>query len=173
MTCIRNWMTPATQNNEGMMTTELIWGERIARDVPIRLTVTAAMIDDRGRLLLVRRADNGQWVLPGGGVDPGERVVEAVVREMEEETGVHVRPINLIGIYSNPDVVISYDNGARKYQVVSIMFLCESMYGELRTTEETLEWGWFDPKHLPENVAGTHLERIRDVAAFSGSVFVR
>ncbi|MDP9382309.1 MAG: NUDIX domain-containing protein [Chloroflexota bacterium] len=155
------------------MATELIFGERIGRTVPIRLTVTCALPDAQGRLLLVRRADNGQWVLPGGGVDSGERVVEAVVRETEEETGIHVKPVNLIGIYSNPDVIISYENGTRKYQVISIMFLCEPMYGEPRVTEETTEWGYFAHDSLPEPVAPTHLERIRDAVSFAGSVFVR
>ncbi len=155
------------------MTTELIFGERIARTAPIRLTVTAVLPDAEGRFLLVRRADNAHWVLPGGGVESGERVVEAVVREMEEETGVHVRPTNLLGIYSNPDVIISYGGGERQYQVVSIMFLCEAMYGEPCITEETLEWGYFAPNALPEPLAETHQERIRDAAAFAGSVFVR
>ena len=155
------------------MTTELIWGERIGRTAPIRLTVTAVLPDDEGRLLLVRRADNGHWVLPGGGMDPGERVAEAVVREMEEETGVHVRPVNLVGIYSNPDVVISYGGGERTFQVVSIVFLCEAMHGEPRATPETLEWGYFSPEALPEPFAESHRERVRDVAAFAGSVFVR
>ncbi len=155
------------------MTTELIFGDHITRGLPIRLTVTGVLPDERGRLLLVRRADNGQWVLPGGGMDSGERVVEAVVREVEEETGIHVKPVNLLGIYSNPDVAISYENGARKYHVVSIMFLCEPMYGEPRLTDETVEWGYYWPHDLPEPLAETHRERIRDAVAFAGSVFVR
>lgn len=155
------------------MYTELLFGERIGRNAPIRLTVTAVLPDEQGRFLLVRRADNGQWVLPGGGVDSGERVVEAVVREAEEETGIHVMPVNLIGIYSDPNVIISYEHGARKYQVVSIMFLCEPMHGEPHTTEETTAWGYFAPDSLPEPLAPTHVERIRDAAAFAGSVFVR
>ena len=155
------------------MSTELIFGEGIGRSAPIRLTVTGVLPDAQGRFLLVRRADNGQWVLPGGGVDSGERVVEAVVREVEEETGIHVKPVNLIGIYSNPDVIISYEGGARRYHVVSIAFLCEPMYGEPRVTEETLEWGYYYPDNLPEPLAETHRERIRDASAFAGSVFVR
>ncbi|MEJ7652301.1 MAG: hypothetical protein WKH64_02565 [Chloroflexia bacterium] len=92
---------------------------------------------------------------------------------MEEETGVHVLPVNLIGIYSNPDVVISYEHGARRYQVVSLMFLCEAMYGEPRTSEETTDFGYYATNDLPQPFAETHLERVRDAAAFAGSVFVR
>ena len=155
------------------MSTEVLHGERIGRTAPIRLTVTGVIPDREGRILLVRRADNGGWVLPGGGVEPGERVNEAVVREVEEETGIHVQPVNLIGIYSNPDVVVSYEGGARKYHVVSIMFLCEPMFGEPRLSEETTEWGYFYPDALPAPMVETHIERVRDAAAFAGSVFVR
>lgn len=155
------------------MTTELIFGDRIGRTAPIRLTVSAILPDKQGRILLIRRADNGQWALPGGGVESGERVVEAVVRETEEETCIHVKPVNLIGIYSNPDVIISYDGGKRQYQVVSLAFLCERMYGDPARTEETLEWGYFDAGSLPEPMAETHVERVRDAAAFAGSVFIR
>jgi len=155
------------------VTTELIFGERIGSTAPIRLTVTCAMPDGDDGFLLVRRADNQHWVLPGGGVEPGERVVEAVVRETEEETGLHVKPVNLIGIYSNPDVIISYDSGARRFQVVSIMFLCEPMHGILQRTDETTDFGYFPPNALPEPLAVTHLERIHDAAAFAGAVFIR
>jgi ADP-ribose pyrophosphatase YjhB (NUDIX family) len=155
------------------MSTEIIYGERIGRTAPIRLTVTGVLPDREGRLLLVRRADNGYWALPGGGVEPGERVVEAVVREVEEETGIHVKPVNLIGIYSNPDAIVSYDHGDRRYHVVSIAFLCEPMYGEPGPSEETTEWGYYAPDALPEPMVPTHVERVRDAAAFAGSVFVR
>lgn len=152
--------------------TELIFGERIGSTAPIRLTVTGVLPDAEGRFLMVRRADNGHWCLPGGGVEPGERVAEAVVREMEEETGVHVRPVNLLGVYSNPDVIIAYPDGSR-YQVVSVMFLVERMHGKLCTTEETVDFGYFPPDRLPEPFAETHRERVRDAAAFAGSIFVR
>lgn len=152
--------------------TELIFGERIGGTAPIRLTVTGVLRDSDGQFLLVRRADNGAWCLPGGGVEPGERVAEAVVREMEEETGVHVRPVNLLGVYSSPDVIISYPDGSR-YQVVSLMFLVERMHGKLRTTDETVDFGYFAADRLPEPFAETHVERVRDAAAFAGSIFVR
>jgi ADP-ribose pyrophosphatase YjhB (NUDIX family) len=55
------------------------------------------------RLLLTRRTDNGRWCLPGGRVDPGETIVETCVREMLEETGLHVQVQRLLGVYSNPN----------------------------------------------------------------------
>jgi 8-oxo-dGTP pyrophosphatase MutT (NUDIX family) len=59
----------------------------------------AAVIFDEGRVLLQRRDDTGRWGLPGGGVEPGESVRQALIREVREETGLEVEPLRLIGVY--------------------------------------------------------------------------
>jgi 8-oxo-dGTP diphosphatase len=69
------------------------------------LTVDAVWID-RGRVLLVRRARppfRGHWAFPGGFVELTETVEKAVVRELEEETGLRARPVAIVGVYSGPD----------------------------------------------------------------------
>ena len=52
--------------------TQVLYGERIGKQGKIRLGCSAAIFDERGRILLTRRADNNQWCLPGGGMEPGE-----------------------------------------------------------------------------------------------------
>ncbi len=74
-------------------------------------SVTAIVRNDAGDLLLVHKTDNGLWALPGGGVDPGESVSDAVVREVKEETGLDVDVVELSGVYTNPRHVIAYDDG--------------------------------------------------------------
>jgi 8-oxo-dGTP diphosphatase len=67
------------------------------------LPAAAAIIqDDEGRVLLIRRGDGRGWSLPGGMMEPGERIAEAVVREVWEETGLEVEPVRLVGVYSDP-----------------------------------------------------------------------
>ena len=68
--------------------TQILYGERIGKQGKIRLGCSAAIFDEHGRILLTRRADNGQWCLPGGGMESGESAAEACEREVLEETGL-------------------------------------------------------------------------------------
>ncbi len=64
---------------------KLIYGERIAKTTKLAPGATAVIFDEaREKVLLTRRADNGRWCLPGGGMDPGESAAETVVREALE-----------------------------------------------------------------------------------------
>ena len=69
----------------------------------LRRAVTCAVVfDDRGRVLLHRRTDNGRWALPGGAIEIDQSAEQTVVREVLEETGYIVEVVRLIGIYSDP-----------------------------------------------------------------------
>jgi 8-oxo-dGTP pyrophosphatase MutT (NUDIX family) len=116
-------------------------GPRRARTAKLRPGAAAAVIDG-DRVLLTRRSDNGQWCLPGGGMDPGERPSETAVREVYEETGLRIRVTGLLGIYSNPDIVVVYPDGNRA-QIVSSCFWAEPVGGEATTSDEVTEVGWF------------------------------
>jgi hypothetical protein len=67
--------------------------------------------DDRGRVLMQRRSDSGNWSLPGGVMDIGETLQQCVIREAKEETGLDVELIGLLGIYTDPGHVIAYGDG--------------------------------------------------------------
>ena len=64
----------------------------LSRVIGVRASVSAVIFDPRGRLLLQQRSDGGQWGLPGGSVEIGESLREAVIREVGEETGLRVIP---------------------------------------------------------------------------------
>src|SRR4051794_17285027 len=99
-------------------------------------SVTAIVRNDAGDLLLVHKTDNDLWALPGGGVDPGESVSEAVVREVKEETGLDVEVAELSGVYTNPRHVIAYDDGEVRQQF-SLCFRTKLIGGLLTTSDET------------------------------------
>ncbi|MGW0518238.1 NUDIX hydrolase [Crossiella sp. NPDC003009] len=115
----------------------------------IALAVSAFVQDEAGRVLMIRRTDNDLFAIPGGQLELGETLTEAVVRELDEETGIVVEVTGLIGIYSNPDHVIAYDDGEVR-QEFSICFRARPVGGELRTSSESKEVHWVNQGSLGE-----------------------
>jgi len=105
-----------------------------------KLSVIAVIPMGKG-VVMVRRAINpgyGLWVVPGGFVDMGEVVEDAVVRETQEETFLTVRPIRLLNIYSYPD-----------HRTIIAAYVTEYVSGELGAGDETLEARVFGLKEIP------------------------
>jgi 8-oxo-dGTP pyrophosphatase MutT (NUDIX family) len=144
-----------------------------ARALGVRASVSAVISDRRGRLLLQQRSDGGQWGLPGGSIEIGESVVEAVVREVLEETGLTVTPRRVVGIYSDPSLqIVRYPNGM-VWHYVNVCFECAVRGGELTTCDETLALEWFVPGRLPTPMLENHVIRIRDARRRRPAAFVR
>ena len=78
--------------------------ERVGHVTLLTPAAVAIIRDDVGQVLLIRRGDGGGWSLPGGVMEPGERLDQCLVREVQEETGLDVEPARLIGVYSDPGV---------------------------------------------------------------------
>ncbi|MGX9349565.1 NUDIX domain-containing protein, partial [Microbacterium sp. KNMS] len=76
------------------------------------------------------------WCLPGGRLDPGESAAETCVREVLEETGLRVEVVRLVGLYSNPHLIIEYADGNRR-QIVAAHFLVRVVGGALQLSDET------------------------------------
>ena len=74
-------------------------------------SVSVVVRDEEGRVLLVRHAETGDWVTPGGALEPSEPPADAAVRETWEETGLHVRLVRLAGVYGGSEYVVRYRNG--------------------------------------------------------------
>ncbi|MFJ8092501.1 NUDIX hydrolase [Streptomyces griseofuscus] len=110
-------------------------------------SVTAFVCDDAGRLLVIHKTDNNLWALPGGGHDIGERIGDTVVREVEEETGIKVEVDGIIGLYTDPEHVLAYDDGEVRQQF-SICFRAHPVGGSLRMSSESKEVRWIDPTNL-------------------------
>lgn len=143
--------------------THLHYGERIGKLGVLRVGCSGILFDEsRQRLLLTRRADNGEWCLPGGAMEPGESVEEACTREFYEETGLHVRPKRLVGVYSNRDLLIEYPDGNR-VQMVVLHFEVELYGGEMRLSPETTAIGFFTLEEIATlTLLGHHRQRIYD-----------
>lgn len=82
----------------------------------IVVAVTVFVLNDQEQALLIERSDNGLWSLPGGGQEVGENIERTAVRETLEETGIQVQVTGLVGIYSDPNHVVAYDDGEVRQQ---------------------------------------------------------
>ncbi|WP_067504530.1 NUDIX domain-containing protein [Actinoplanes sp. TFC3] len=99
-------------------------------------------VDHLGRLLMQRRRDTGQWALPMGKMEFGETPSQCAIRETLEETGISVRIIGLVGIYSDPLHIVAYSDGEVR-QEYEVTLLAEPVSGSPTENEEASEVGWF------------------------------
>lgn len=107
---------------------------------------------DDGRILMQKRADFGVWGLPGGNAEDGDSVLETIVRETREETGLDVVAPRPFGHGSEPKYErFAYPNGDRLHAHV-LMFYTTEFSGELGGDDETLALDWFAPTALPETL---------------------
>jgi 8-oxo-dGTP pyrophosphatase MutT (NUDIX family) len=121
--------------------------ERVGQGLLLLPGVTAVVFDDAGRVLLNERSDNGEWALIAGVMEPGEQPAETIVREVYEETAVHVVPERITSVLTQP--VTTYPNGDR-CEYVDITFRCRAVGGEARVNDdESLAVGWFALDDLP------------------------
>src|SRR5512140_2105146 len=142
--------------------TQVLYGPRLGKEGKLRLGCSAAIFDEHGRILLTRRTDNGQWCLPGGGVESGESVAEACEREVFEETGLRVRVKRLIGVYSHPDQLVIYPDGNKAF-IVALHFEAEVTGGKLGLSDETTDFGYFTWEEVEGmELIGRHEERVLD-----------
>ena len=110
---------------------------------------TALIRDDQGRVLFQQRADfkDAWWGLPGGVLELGESFTACVQRETLEETGYHVEPVRLIGLYASPEFDVCYPNGD-EVQQFTVALECGIVDGR-RTLTMSIHW-YMETTHLGE-----------------------
>lgn len=122
----------------------------------MRPATVDAVIVENGRVVLVRRRREpfkGRWALPGGFVEEHESVEEAVEREALEETGLRIKIVKLLGVYSDPD--------RDPRRTVAVAFLAKPVSKKLRGGDDASEARWFKLSELPK-LAFDHDRIIKD-----------
>ena len=129
--------------------------QKIGHDPLIIPGATVLIFNEQGELLMLLRTDNGCWGVPGGAMEPGERLEETAARETIEETGLHIDGLSLFDVFSGPELYYEYPNGDITYNVSVVYTTCQ-VSGEIRVNpEEHSEWRYFALQRLPEKVSPT------------------
>lgn len=126
------------------------------------VSVAGVVVRGDGRVLVVRRADNGAWEPPGGVLERAETLEDGVRREVYEETGVKVRVGRLTGVYKNM---------ARG--VVALVFRCAPEDGHAQPSDEATAVEWLTPEEAASAMAEVYAVRIADALRDDGAPYVR
>ncbi|MGC9181677.1 NUDIX hydrolase [Thermogladius sp.] len=137
-------------------------------------SVGAVVVKD-GKILLVERGyppGVGLWAVPGGAIEAGESILEAAVRELEEETGVTGRPVGVVWVSES----IVRDDGRVKYHyvIVDVLFDPETLSGELRPGGDARRVEWFDLREAAASSLVTRsTRRLAEVLLNGGAPLIR
>ena len=141
---------------------------------PTHIVAIGGLISNiEGKVLMVKSPRRG-WEFPGGQVEIGEDLISALKREVMEEAGVDIEVKQLVGVYSNTKTRVYDDNVTPVPTKVMFGFLGEMVSGELRTSEESIEVGWFErDKVIDMMTEQVLIDRMRDMLEFNGTVIYR
>lgn len=126
------------------------------------VSVAGVVVDDCQRALLVRRRDNMHWEPPGGILERNESIQAGLCREVREETGLSIAPLNLSGVYKN-----------MSRSIISLVFRCKILGGKLTTNDEVCEFRWATGEEVTGLVDEAFAVRILDALEERTSPAVR
>ncbi|MBD0694849.1 NUDIX hydrolase [Streptomyces sp. CBMA123] len=115
------------------------------------VSVAGVVVREDGRVLAIRRADNGTWEPPGGVLELDEAIEDGVRREVYEETGIKVGVERLTGVYKN------VSRG-----IVALVLRCRPESGGERLSDESVEVNWLTPVEVSERMAEVYAVRVLD-----------
>ena len=124
-----------------------IFNQQVGYATP-RIDVRGAVFP-AGKLLMVRERLDGGWTMPGGWVDVGDTPSGAVEREVYEESGFEVKSRKVIGLYD-----ANRSSPLEIFHAFKIVFLCDILTGEARTSDETSEVEFYSKSELPNILSG-------------------
>jgi 8-oxo-dGTP pyrophosphatase MutT (NUDIX family) len=136
-------------------------------------SANVVVVNEAGEILMIRRADNDNWALPGGAMDLGESLPGAAVRETVEETGIDVEITGLVGIYTDPRHVILYTSDGEVRQEFSVVFIARPTGGAPTPSAESTGVRWVRPDEVGSLSMDRSMRmRIDHYLASSGDVHI-
>jgi len=139
--------------------------------MPTHIVACGALVEDEKGNLLIVKTHHGGWVFPGGQVEVGENLMDGVIREVKEESGIDVEVSHLIGVYTNSAIYKWYDGVTDVPTKVMFDFACKPVGGELCTSEETSDCRWVPKNEVLEYITQPAIRaRIEEYFRFDGNV---
>jgi mutator protein MutT len=127
--------------------------KKVGHDPLILPGGTLLALNRSNELLMMKRTDNQYWGVPGGTMEPGESPEQTVIRETEEEIGVHLHNPELFGVYGGEGFFYVYPSGDQVFNL-SVVYLCRDFSGDIKLDEgEHSEFRFFPLNNLPENIS--------------------
>jgi 8-oxo-dGTP diphosphatase len=126
------------------------------------VSVAAAIIADDGTVVAIERRDNKHWEPPGGILELNEGPLDGLRREVLEETGLHIEPVALTGVYKN-----------MPHGIIALVFRCRVISGTATTTTESNQVGWLTRQDVKNRMSEAFAIRITDALDFAGIPAVR
>ncbi|MBN1665644.1 MAG: NUDIX domain-containing protein [Anaerolineales bacterium] len=131
----------------------------------------AAIRDPEGRILFIRRSDNGLWAMPAGSQELDESILDCLKREVWEETGLQVISAIPMAIYSRLPIVTVYGD---PYHLFLVQFLVDEWCGELVTeTDETVDARFFALDEIPAEISPAYHEALQDLREYAGALILK
>lgn len=120
--------------------------------MPTHIVAVGGLVEnEQGEILLVK-THRGGWGFPGGQVEVGENLMDALVREIQEESGVDVEVLSLVGVYSNTCTYEGYNGVAVVPTKVMLDFACKAIGGMLGISDETSDSRWVSKDQAPSMI---------------------
>ncbi|GAA0603882.1 NUDIX domain-containing protein [Virgibacillus siamensis] len=141
--------------------------------MPVHIVAALGIVEnDQEEILIVKERRSDQWVFPGGQVEVGENLMDGLIREVKEESGIDVKVSHLTAIYSNTGTYKGHSGVKTVPTKVMFDYVCKPIGGELSSSDETSNSQWVKKNEVLDMVTSPALRtRFQAYLDFEGHVF--
>ena len=132
----------------------------------IKPAAAVAIFNAKNEILMLHRADNNRWTMPGGTLEFGESLIACAIREVREETGLDVSVKDIIGTYTDPNVLVAYSDGEVR-QEFTVVYYAETCADLVTVDAESNGYKWISLNEVMElALADSQRRRLNDVVTY-------
>lgn len=145
--------------------TDFYYDSNAPKPNSIKPAAAVAIVKDK-KILLLKRRDNGKWTMPGGTLEFGENLASCAIREVMEESGLEIEITDIIGTYTDPNILVAYSDGEVR-QEFTVVYAGKFTNTNVSLDEESTDYRWIDFDVINTiELTGSQRKRINDVIKF-------